>query len=169
MSFTTADGSRLRPLATLCSCLALSFLSFVLAPRHSEARQEKSEPWSTAEGMQPADLAALLAQQTEKPPVILYVGFRTLFAGGHIPGAKFHGTASTEKGLADLQAAVASLPRSSEVVIYCGCCPLEKCPNIRPAYQLLREMGFSHLRVLVLPTSFAKDWVEQGYPIEKGL
>jgi hypothetical protein len=29
-------------------------------------------------------------------------------------------------------------------------------------------MGFSNLRVLVLPTSFAVDWVGKGYPMEKG-
>ena len=29
-------------------------------------------------------------------------------------------------------------------------------------------MGFQHLRVLVLPNNLAKDWVGQGYPIEKG-
>jgi len=28
-------------------------------------------------------------------------------------------------------------------------------------------MGFTRLRVLILPASFAKDWVEKGYPIEK--
>jgi hypothetical protein len=30
-------------------------------------------------------------------------------------------------------------------------------------------MGFSHVSVLVLPTSFAADWVEKGYPMQKGL
>ena len=36
----------------------------------------------------------------ESAPTIVYVGFRTLFEGGHVPGASFHGTASTEEGLA---------------------------------------------------------------------
>jgi hypothetical protein len=29
-------------------------------------------------------------------------------------------------------------------------------------------MGFANLRVLVLPHDFATDWVEKGYPVEKG-
>jgi hypothetical protein len=57
---------------------------------------------------------------------------------------------------------------SSNWVVYCGCYPFEKCPNIRPAFEELRSMGFQHLRVLVLPNNLAKDWVGQGYPIEKG-
>jgi hypothetical protein len=28
-------------------------------------------------------------------------------------------------------------------------------------------MGFTHVRVLALPTSFAADWVEKGYPMQK--
>jgi hypothetical protein len=60
------------------------------------------------------------------------------------------------------------VPRSANLVIYCGCCPFDHCPNIRPAYKALHEMGFVHVRVLVLPTSFAADWVEKGYPVEKG-
>jgi hypothetical protein len=29
-------------------------------------------------------------------------------------------------------------------------------------------MGFTHLRVLELPTSLAVDWAGKNYPIEKG-
>jgi thiosulfate/3-mercaptopyruvate sulfurtransferase len=155
------------PLLTFCA--ALFVLSVIFVPWRSEAGQEKSEPWSSAEVLQPEDLLGQLKNKTAESPTIIYVGFRTLFEGGHIPGAKFYGTASTEKGLADLKSSLATLPRSAELVIYCGCCPFVKCPNIRPAYKALHDMGFTKIRVLVLPTSFAADWVEKGYPIEKGL
>jgi len=154
------------PMALLCGvCLS----AVLFAPRLSEAHQQKTEPWSDAATLRADALAAQLRQQNTQAPTIVYVGFRTLFEGGHVPGAKFFGTASTEKGIADIRTGVAGLPRAGELIIYCGCCPFEKCPNIRPAYKALREMGFTHVRVLVLPTSFAVDWVEKGYPIEKGL
>jgi len=54
-------------------------------------------------------------------------------------------------------------------VIYCGCCPFDHCPNIRPAYTALNAMGFKKLRVLVLPTNFATDWVDKGFPMQKGM
>jgi thiosulfate/3-mercaptopyruvate sulfurtransferase len=99
---------------------------------------------------------------------IVYVGVRTLYTGAHIPGAVFHGPGAKEEGILDLKKFVAGLPKDSKFVIYCGCCPLERCPNLRPAFSVLQEMGFTHLRVLILPTSFAADWIEKGYPTEKG-
>jgi thiosulfate/3-mercaptopyruvate sulfurtransferase len=129
-----------------------------------------AEPWTDTQILQAADLAREIASaKGGSAPTIVYVGFRTLFEGGHVPQASFHGTASKEEGLAELKKWLATLPRSTNLVIYCGCCPFNRCPNIRPAYAALREMGFTHVRVLVLPTSFAADWVERGYPMEKGL
>jgi thiosulfate/3-mercaptopyruvate sulfurtransferase len=127
-----------------------------------------TDPWAASQTLQAAQLASELADKSKEQPTIVYVGFRTLFAGGHIPGASFHGTASTEEGLAELKKWTATLPRSTNLVIYCGCCPFEKCPNIRPAFTALHDLGFTRLRVLVLPASFAKDWVEKNYPYEKG-
>jgi thiosulfate/3-mercaptopyruvate sulfurtransferase len=130
--------------------------------------QKPSAPWTPAQTMQAADLRRELRDKAAEPPTIVYVGFRTLFAGGHVPGASFHGSASKEDGLAEIKKWADLLPRSTNLVIYCGCCPFEKCPNIRPAFMALKEMGFTRLRVLILPTSFAADWAEKGYPIEKG-
>src|SRR6266481_4585470 len=128
-----------------------------------------SEVLPAAQLVQAPDLARELTSATAKArPTIVYVGFRTLFGGGHIPGATFHGSASTEQGLADIKKWAASLPRTTNLVIYCGCCPFERCPNIRPAFGLFRDMGFTHLRVLELPTSFAADWAGKNYAIEKG-
>ncbi len=100
-------------------------------------------------------------------PSIAYVGPRTLFRAGHIPGATFHGPTSDPDALRELKRWAGSLPRSGMLVIYCGCCPLDKCPNVRPAFSALRELGFTNLRLLVLGTSFEKDWVEKGYPVER--
>jgi hypothetical protein len=60
-----------------------------------------SATFSSAQLVQPADLVREMASAgTDPRPTVIYVGFRTLFAGGHIPGATFHGTASTEQGRA---------------------------------------------------------------------
>jgi hypothetical protein len=81
---------------------------------------------------------------------------------------QYHGTAGNDEGLKEMTTWANSLPRSTNLVIYCGCCPMERCPNIRPAYKQLASMGFTKLRLLVLPTSFAIDWAEKGYPYDKG-
>lgn len=150
----------------LLLALAASFSS----TRSIRGDEKKSpDPWPASQTVQPADLAHELAEKNETLPTVVYVGFHTLFAGGHIPGASFHGSASMEQGLAELKKWAERLPRSANLVIYCGCCPFERCPKIRPAFTALNNMGFKRLRVLVLPTNFASDWVDKGFPIQKGM
>ena len=50
----------------------------------------------------------------------------------------------------------------------CGCCPWTACPNIKPALEALRSMGFTKVKALYIPTNLAKDWTEKGYPVENG-
>ena len=157
--------------------LLISLLTILLAlvlgslPVLTIQGQEKkaADPWSSSETIPPAQLAKMLTDKYVSVPTVVFVGFRSLYAGGHVPDASFHGTASTEQGLAELKAWAASLPRSNELVIYCGCCPMDKCPNIRPAYTALSSMGFRKVHVLALPTSFSADWADKGYPMQKGL
>ena len=155
-------------ISLLTFLLALALVSLRLPAIHGQEKKA-ADPWPSSETMQPAQLAKMLTDKYVSLPTVVFVGFRSLYAGGHVPNASFHGTASTERGLAELKEWAASLPRSTELVIYCGCCPMDKCPNIRPAYAALSDMGFKKLRVLVLPTSFAADWAEKGYPMQKGM
>lgn len=143
-------------------------VSFFSAGGIRTDEKKSSDPWSSSQTLRPADLAGELAEKNGTPPVMVYVGFRTLFAGGHISGASFHGTASSEQGLGEMKRWADGLPRSTNLVIYCGCCPFEKCPNVRPAFRTLSGMGFKKLRVLILPTNLATDWVGKGYPLQTG-
>jgi hypothetical protein len=52
------------------------------------------------------------------------------------------------------------------VVIYCGCCPFAKCPNVRPAFSTLLGMGFKNPRLLNLSHNLKADWIDKGYPLE---
>jgi thiosulfate/3-mercaptopyruvate sulfurtransferase len=134
----------------------------VLYLRGDETAQE---PWSKSELIEPADLAKMLNAQ-EKTLQIICVTFPVLYRQKHVPHAQFAGPANKSEGIAALRAAIKTLQRNVEIVIYCGCCPMKNCPNIRPAYRILKEMGFSNLRVLNLPTNFHTDWVAKGYPVE---
>jgi thiosulfate/3-mercaptopyruvate sulfurtransferase len=137
--------------------------------RASSKSDDQQTPWKPSETIDAATLAKTISDSNSANlPVIVCVGFHTLYEGAHIRGASFHGAASTPQGLADLKQWAKPLPRESNIVIYCGCCPLAHCPNVRPAFSALRDMGFTHLRVLILPHDFATDWVQPGYPIAKG-
>lgn len=155
-------------------CLGASLGILYLLPASSAAAQtaaahSASDPWTSSGTIQAAELANDLksGKESEKP-VVVCVGFHTLYEGAHVPGAIFHGPASTSAGLDDLMHWAQSAPRSANIVIYCGCCPLSHCPNIRPAFKALHSMGFTHLRALLLPQDFARDWVAKGYAVGKG-
>ncbi len=117
--------------------------------------------------VEPAELVTELSDANRDEPTIVYVGFANLYRGGHIPGAVFHGSAGSPDGLRSLKAWAQKLSRKQRIVIYCGCCPWDRCPNVRPAHKALHEMGFEQLRVLHIPTDLGADWVRKGYPIEK--
>jgi thiosulfate/3-mercaptopyruvate sulfurtransferase len=114
--------------------------------------------------VQPKDVAARLA--TKDAPTILYVGPNVLYRSKHIPGSIYGGMAARPEGMESLKAVAGKLPRDRELVIYCGCCPWDKCPNIKPAIEELKRMGFSKVKALYLGTGFGKDWVDAGYPFE---
>ena len=116
--------------------------------------------------MQPAELAAML--KSGPKPVILQVGFKTMYDEAHIPGAIYAGPAGKEDGITVLKTAAQSIDKGSEVVIYCGCCPWEHCPNVAAAWRTLRELGFTQLKVLYIASNFGADWAEKGYPVVKG-
>ncbi|HKV06381.1 MAG TPA: hypothetical protein VJO53_14895 [Candidatus Acidoferrales bacterium] len=135
----------------------------------SSAGEGAGDPWTADQTVAPAELVKELGDANVAiRPVVACVGFQFLYEGGHVPGSSFHGPGSTDAGLTDVKKWAEGLPRSANVVLYCGCCPLERCPNLRPAFSAVREMGFKRLRVLILPQNFGTDWVAKGYPTEKG-
>lgn len=128
--------------------------------------QNGSDPWAKGELLEPAVLAQEVA--SAKPPTVLCVAFPVLYRNKHVLHAIGAGPGSKPEGLALLRKAVADLPKNADLVIYCGCCPMVRCPNVRPAYRTLKEMGFTHVRVLDIPTNMHTDWFTKGYPSEKG-
>jgi thiosulfate/3-mercaptopyruvate sulfurtransferase len=106
------------------------------------------------------------AIQSNHAPIILSAAFPVLYRGRHILHAINAGPTSKPEGIEALKKAVANLPKDADIVIYCGCCPMVKCPNIRPAYRTLKELGFTRVRVLSLATNLHEDWVSKNYPSE---
>jgi hypothetical protein len=76
------------------------------------------------------------------------------------------GPAGSPKNLDKLKEELAKLPKNKEIVIYCGCCPFQRCPNARPAFELVKQMKFTNAKLLKLPTNLNDDWISKGYPME---
>jgi hypothetical protein len=118
--------------------------------------------------VEPADFARTLQAGAAPKPLILQVGFRTLYVQAHIPNSEYVGPANEDSGLDSLRKRVASVPKDSLLVIYCGCCPWTRCPNVAAAYDVLRALGFTHVKVLHIAEDFGSNWVDKGYPVASG-
>ncbi len=121
---------------------------------------DKQDLWTNKDLIQPAELASILANKKSKKPVILNIGVVE-----NIAGSKNIGAASKAENLNTLKENLKNLPKNSSLVIYCGCCPFDKCPNIRPAFNLMKSMGFVNGRLLNIPVNLKQNWINKGYPL----
>jgi thiosulfate/3-mercaptopyruvate sulfurtransferase len=143
----------------ICILISIATIGFV---RFQGTKQTGTEPWTPGQLLAPADLAAVMNNSNGKKPIIICVGPGALIMGSLDMGAA-HEPANLEK----LKQQLSLLPRDADIVIYCGCCPFEHCPNIRPAFTLLNEMKFTNAHLLNLEHNIKTDWVAKGYPTKK--
>lgn len=138
---------------------------FVVASVLGIAGQAPSIPAS--ELIKPEDLVKTIQAGKEKP-LMIQVGSHVLYEQAHIPGSEYIGPASSTAGVQQLRKRVEALPHSNSIVLYCGCCPWSHCPNVKPAFETLRAMGFTKVKVLYIADNFGTNWVDKGYPTARG-
>jgi hypothetical protein len=134
----------------------------------SQGQSTTSSPIPATALINPQDLAKILQSPQGERPLLIYVGFRFPYTQAHIPGSEYFGPAANQVAVQQLRKHVEGLARNRFIVIYCGCCPWNHCPNVKPAYEALHNMSFTKLKVLYIADNLGTDWVSKGYPIEKG-
>jgi thiosulfate/3-mercaptopyruvate sulfurtransferase len=122
-------------------------------------KQQGNEPWRQDQLIEPSVLAAIINDPSAKQPIIYSIGF-----GGGIKNSIIEGPVKDSANLLKWKNELEKLPRDANIVIYCGCCPFEHCPNIRPAFKVLNEMGFTNQKLLDLSHNLRADWIDKGYP-----
>jgi thiosulfate/3-mercaptopyruvate sulfurtransferase len=118
--------------------------------------------------IQPAELNRMLAAKSGERPLMFQVGSRVLFEQAHITGSEYTGPGSQQAGLDQLKKRIAGVPKNKAIVLYCGCCPWNRCPNVGPAFRLVQSLGFTQVKVLYFANNFGSDWAEKGYPVARG-
>ncbi|HEX7458326.1 MAG TPA: rhodanese-like domain-containing protein [Ginsengibacter sp.] len=135
-----------------CCCIFL----LIISCKNSSA--QNPENWTSKQLTEPSELVATL-KANKNVPVIFSVG-----PGAIIPNSIEIGMVKDEKNLAKFQEQISKLPKSTNILIYCGCCPFEHCPDVRPAIALLQRMQFTNYHLLDLPHNIKTDWIAKGYP-----
>lgn len=121
--------------------------------------QTPAEPWRPEQLMPTRVLAEKIEKNQTAKMVIISVGPDAV-----IKGSVDNGPGRDPQNIAKLKTYLQSVPKDKEVVIYCGCCPFDRCPNIRPAFAALVEMGFKHAKLLDIPKNVKVDWLDKQYP-----
>jgi len=124
--------------------------------------QQNPEPWSSSQLMEPDTLASLIKNNKVGSMLILSIGPDAI-----IKGSVDIGPTNDSKNLKKLKNYLKKVSKEKEIVIYCGCCPFDKCPNIRPAFTALKDAGFKNSKLLNLPKNIKVDWIDKGYPVKE--
>jgi hypothetical protein len=142
--------------------LALSSIVTAMAQSFPKTLQlgVAKDTWTKNQLIEPAALAAILNNSRATQPLIYNLG-----VVDDIKGAKNMGAASEKENLARFKETIKTLPKNTFMIVYCGCCPFERCPNIRPAFQAVKDGGFPRGRLLNLPANLKTDWISKGYPL----
>lgn len=132
-------------------------------PTAAPAAQQPTnlDPWKANQVIKPADLAKTLNDPNAKKPHIINIG-----PMGNIKGAVTAGAWESPEGQAKFKAQVVNYKKTDEIVVYCGCCSMANCPNIRGAFKYLVDSGYKNPRVLGIETGLTEDWSGKGYPMK---
>ena len=142
--------------------IILSFFAFafITIGFQSVNAQNANEPWTQQQLLAPATLAKTINNTKAIQPMIFCVGPQAI-----IKNSIEIGSAQVPSNLMNFKNQISRLAKNTNIVIYCGCCPFDVCPNVRPAVSLLKEMKFTNFKLLNLPRNIKVDWIDQGYPV----
>lgn len=141
---------------TLLTIAGTGFAKSQILPAKSAVLQKN--PWTANQLMKPHTLAEMIYGGGK-------IKIYNIGVVQDIKGAIHLGAASEEENLKSFQKVLQTLPSNTVLVVYCGCCPMDKCPNIRPAFQLLNDLNFKNAKLLELPVNIKTDWIDKGYPL----
>ena len=140
--------------------LGTLFIALLIGVAVAQSAWKSIEPWRPDQLMAPADLAAIINSNEAGKPLIISIG-----PAATIKSSVEVGPGREAGNIAKLEQLLSKEPKDRAIVIYCGCCPFRNCPNVRPAFSKLNEMGFKNHKLLNLANNLKTDWLDLGYPV----
>lgn len=124
------------------------------------ANFSQAQTWKKEQIMPTAELAEKIKSAAKDAPVVFNVG-----PMDNIKSAVFVGRATSATFTDQLKRELNMVPKTTTVVVYCGCCSFSSCPNLKPAFDAVVALGYKNARVLDLPEGIKPDWVAKKYPM----
>src|SRR5690606_34361020 len=104
-----------KKITTITLVLSL-FFSFMATAQSSAISKLAKDPWTTNQLMAPATLASMIKNPKADKPIIFNIGVVE-----NIKGAINLGASSEEGNLERFKKDLSSIPKTSTIVVYCGC------------------------------------------------
>ena len=123
-------------------------------------KNKTHEPWSISQLLEPKLLYSSIESEKDVPKII------SIGPGVVIENSIGVGECRYNENIEKLKSLVSSYSKDDQIVLYCGCCPFKNCPNIRPAFTLLNELGFKNHKLLNIKNNIKADWIDMGYQTE---
>lgn len=117
-------------------------------------------PWTSNQVIEPATLAAAINADSSGELLILNTG-----PVNDIKGAVNIGPVEEKKNVRKLKRFLKNVPKDKPIIFYCGCCSMEICPNIVPAFEVLTKNGFTNFKILDIKENLSEEWIAKGYPM----
>lgn len=143
---------------SLLSLFAFSLIAFAFHYIDASAQ----EPWTAKQLLAPSELNKTLNNPKAPQPIIYSIGYQDIVKNSIDIGA-----GQDKENQKKLKQKLSKLPKDANIVIYCGCCPFDRCPNVRPVFKILNDMGFKNHKLLNIPQNIKVDWIDKGYAVKK--
>jgi len=122
--------------------------------------QSFTDTWKPNQLMNTKVLADKIVQNKMKNTVVINIGPDAV-----IKNSFNAGPGKDNASIVNMRTYLSKVSKDKEVVLYCGCCPFNVCPNIRPAFKALTDLGFKNAKLLNIPKNIKVDWIDKKYPI----
>lgn len=143
--------------------LGMSLLGNAQSKKNVVKSKHPSLNYATVECV---ELNAMLSKKN--PPIVIFCGDVTnekdkyTYSYSKIKGALAIGSIDQKgwQGILNsvLKGDIENKRFSKEVVVYCGCCSSDNCPNVEPVIQELKKLGFKNVTGLYMPSGYLPDW-----------
>lgn len=138
------------------------FFAVFLCIANTAVAQGFTDTWTQKQLMEPKVLADRITQNKMNKTVVVNIGPDAVIKGSYNVGP-----GSDPRNIEKMRVYLQNISKDKEVVLYCGCCPFAKCPNIRPAFKALTDLGYKNARLLNIPHNIKTDWIDKKYPVSE--
>ncbi len=135
-------------------------LMLIIFSCNQNQNSKNLEPWGISQLLEPKLLSKNIESGKDIPKII------SIGPGVVIKNSIGIGECRYKENVEKLKSLVSAFRKDEEIVLYCGCCPFKVCPNIRPAFTLMNELGFKKHKLLNIKNNIKADWIDMGYQTE---